>query len=287
LQSFIKKKSKMHAMNIKPTMNNTRGFTLVELMIAVFLTGIAVIAIYRGYTSFSQTADAQEQMIEMQQNLRIGMHWIEKDLRRASMNEEDDDIVGFNEAFTSSIAMQMDLFGGDTDGVDNDHDEAVDAADTDPFPFDESVYGDGDVDDAGEAIEYYLMYDDPATGLEICPSAFDADKYPCFLMREDTNAGVRDKIIDNVDGLNFVYLDEARAVLPMTAAGIDPGDLDDIMIIQVCMLVRTTNEDYRFTNREPYENIDPEGADVIFTGPGDNFRRRIFCKEIKVRNAGL
>ncbi len=62
----------MHAMKTK-SINNIHGFTLVELMIVVLLTGIAVIAIYRGYTAFSQSADTQEQIIEMQQNLRIGM----------------------------------------------------------------------------------------------------------------------------------------------------------------------------------------------------------------------
>ena len=60
-------------MKTNSTINNIRGFTLVELMVVVLLTAIAVIAIYRGYTAFSSSADAQEQIIEMQQNLRIGM----------------------------------------------------------------------------------------------------------------------------------------------------------------------------------------------------------------------
>jgi hypothetical protein len=257
-------------------------------MITVVLSAIAVVAIYRGYTSFSQAADAQEQLIEMQQNLRIGMHRIEKDIRRAAMNEEDDENSGFTEGFTNSITFTMDLTGGESDGVDNDHDGAIDGADTDPFPFDESVYGDGELDDPGEVIEYYLMYDDPGTGnLEICPAAFDADKYPCYLMREDTNVPDRYKIIDNVDALNFVYLKEDRVPLILVAGEVSEGDLDDISIVQVCLVVRTTNEDYRYTNTETYENIKPGGAETILTAPGDNFRRRVFCKEIKIRNAGL
>ena len=267
---------------------NKSGFTLVELMITVVLSAIAVVAIYRGYTSFSQSADAQEQIIEMQQNLRIGMHRIEKDLRRAAMNEEEDENSGFTEGFTNSITFNMDLTGGESDGVDNDHDGAIDGADTDPFPFDESVYGDGELDDPGEVIEYYLMYDDPVTGtLEICPAAFDADKYPCYLMREDTNVPDRYKIIGNVDALNFVYLEDDRTLISVPVGGVDPGDLEDISIVQICLVVRTTNEDYRYINTEIYENIDPTGAATIFTGPGDNFRRRVFCKEIKIRNAGL
>jgi prepilin-type N-terminal cleavage/methylation domain-containing protein len=55
---------------------NENGFTLVELMVTVLLTAIAVISIYRGYTAFSRSADAQQQVMEMQQNLRIGMAWL-------------------------------------------------------------------------------------------------------------------------------------------------------------------------------------------------------------------
>ena len=39
-------------------LKNEKGFTLVELMVAVALTGLAVIGIYRAYVSFSQGADA-------------------------------------------------------------------------------------------------------------------------------------------------------------------------------------------------------------------------------------
>ena len=90
---IYRKESKMHAMNTKSTLNNMRGFTLVELMIVVFLSAIAVIAIYRGYTAFSHSADVQEQIIEMQQNLRIGMYRLVKDLMRAGMTEEDNNTL--------------------------------------------------------------------------------------------------------------------------------------------------------------------------------------------------
>ena len=85
----------MHAIKTKPTLNNMHGFTLVELMVTVFLTAIAVIAIYRGYTTFSQSADAQQQTMEMQQNLRIGMNTLVKDIMRAGMNDEDESVAGF------------------------------------------------------------------------------------------------------------------------------------------------------------------------------------------------
>jgi len=257
MQSFIEKKSKMRAMNSKPTDDNMRGFTLVELMIAVFLTGIAVIAIYRGYTSFSQTADAQEQMIEMQQNLRIGMYRLEKDLRRAGMNEEDDDSAGFILAEANTVQFTMDL-GGTNFGV---YENIT--------PCTGNPEGDGDVLDACEEISYTRR----------------ANTYGVFgLYRNDENqnpGGVGEEIISNLDALNFVYLSET---------GTTPATNASIRSVQVSMVVRTSNEDYRYTNEESYENIRPPGMggpEIIFTGPKDNFRRRVISKQIKIRNAGL
>ena len=261
-------------MNLNSAMNNRRGFTLVELMITVMLTGIAVIGIYRGYTSFSQTADAQEQLIEMQQNLRIGMLMIEKDLKRAGMKEEDDEIIAFTNdgagCYANAIAMAMDLSGGDSDGVDNDHDEAIDGAETDPPPFDESTYGDGDVDDGGEVIEYSL----------------DGNGN---LIRNDVNGGSSVSIISNVEALDFVYLDEDRNPLVPGAGGLAAGDLEKVRIVQACLVVRTTNEDFRYTDRTSYTNLlDQEIFNAAsVAGDARHLRRRVFCQEINIRNAGL
>jgi prepilin-type N-terminal cleavage/methylation domain-containing protein len=339
MQSFIEKKSKMHAMKTNPTINNRRGFTLVELMVVVLLTAIAVIAIYRGYTAFSHSADAQEQIIEMQQNLRVGMYMIEKDIRRAGMNEEDDENAGFwgfwldatidehdppdpsvppdplyaaprfwpDPIYESSyISFTMDLGGTDRDKNDE--------------PWNNDDPGDSDLDDNDEWITYTL---EPAS----LPLPADPDKLPpppwtnfFNLVKTDENKGgdpdndsvpdVPDDMtmINNVDALNFVYLSEDLAVGDEPVDDPDDSDMDDldpdttpdvpttgrnflpesrmglVRSVQVCLLVRTTNEDYRYTNKEQYRNL--QGS-LIYQAPGDNFRRRIFCKEIKIRNAGL
>jgi hypothetical protein len=107
-------------------------------------------------------------------------------------------------------------------------------------------------------------------------------------------------IITNVDALNFVYLDEDGNDLDEDTDPDDPAagrtvlndnEAERIHSVQVALLVRTTNEDYRYTNNEIYRNLqDSDGDgdnDVIYQAPGDNFRRRLFVKEIKIRNAGL
>lgn len=299
-------------MKTESTMNNMRGFTLVELMIVVLLSAIAVVAIYRGYTAFSQSADAQEQMIEMQQNLRIGMYMIEKDIRRAGMEEEDDENAGF---------WGFWLDGDETIDAANPHDPPVlpDPPDRlNPDPLYESSYisftmdlggtnpttpdetwipddpGDGGLNDDDEWLTYKLV----AAPL---PSPVPDPPWTNFfnLVKTDENNGDPDDpddmtIITNVDALNFVYLDEAGLdnIDPDTTPD-DPAtgrtfltadEMASIRAVQITMVVRTTNEDYRYTNNEEYRNA--QGS-LIYTAPGDNFRRRMFSKEIKIRNAGL
>lgn len=269
---IYRKESKMHAMKTNSTINNMRGFTLVELMIVVLLTAIAVIAIYRGYTAFSHSADVQEQIIEMQQNLRIGMDWLEKDLRRAGMTEEDTELIfvsgvkqpGFLTATNTTAAgftpgdpiveVVMDL-GNGVSGFDDDGDGLTDEED-------ETRVGDGDADDDGERIYYKL------DGLDLKRHVWDGAAY-----NDQT-------IITNVSALNFVYLD---------VGGNPTAVLGDIDTVEITMVVRTTNEDYRITNRERYANqlgtwVWPAITDPT---PNDNFRRRVMSKRVKIRNANL
>jgi prepilin-type N-terminal cleavage/methylation domain-containing protein len=285
MQSFIEKKSKMHAMNTKPTMNNMRGFTLVELMIVVFLSAIAVIAIYRGYTAFSHSADVQEQIIEMQQSLRIGMYWLERDLRRAGMTEEDNQFCKVDgnreQAFLTAtntsapgfipgdpiVEFVMDLGSGGAfsgDNSDNDGDVDIDEED-------EARTGDDDCDDEGERIRYSL------NGEDLQRAVWDGAAYTAA-----------QTIITNVSALNFVYLNKDGGLLtslPLTTA----ADLEAINTVEITMVVRTTNEDYRITNKERYANqlgtwLWPEPPDPP---PNDNFRRRVMSKRVKIRNANM
>jgi prepilin-type N-terminal cleavage/methylation domain-containing protein len=262
----------MHAIKTKPTLNNMHGFTLVELMVTVFLTAIAVIAIYRGYTTFSQSADAQQQTMEMQQNLRIGMTTLVKDIMRAGMKEEDSTLVAFANADAATVEFGMDLGSGGlykNDGFDNDGDGDTD--DGDPATDDleaqeEDRIGDGDFGDDGEQIRYSLSGED--------------------LQREVWNGaafGAAQTVITNVSALEFVYLDEDENQLgPLPIA--DPAVLDTIDTVVVTLVVRTTNEDYRITNNETYQNL---LLTDIYTAPGDNFRRRAMSMRVKVRNANL
>jgi len=255
---------------LKKPIRNEDGFTLVELMVTVLLTAIAVISIYRGYTSFSQAADTQQQLMEMQQNLRIGMLWLAKDIREAGMNEEDNSVAGFIAGTGTTVEFSMDLGSGGvyaSDTVDNDDDGLIDEND-------ESRIGDGDVDDDGERIKYYL-----ATSA-IDPSTND-------LVRESWDSasgayGAPQTVITNVEALNFVYYDKDDNELDLSGGALSAGDLAIVDRVEVTLVERTTNEDYRYTNNETYNNL--KGSPILTVSPADNFRRRAFSMALDIRN---
>ena len=256
-------------------LKNSNGFTLVELMVTVLLTAIAVIAIYRGYTSFSQSADAQQQVIEMQQNLRIGMYTLVRDMIRAGMTEEDQNIVmvdttrkdvksvTFLTADASTAEFGMDLGSGGvfaSDTEDNDGDGTTNEED-------EIRVGDDDFNDDGERILYTL------NGLNLERRVWDSS-IPGY--------GAAQTIITNVSGLDFTYVKEDDTVL--SSLPLSEADRSLIDTVEITMVVRTTNEDYRITNNESYNNL--RGALVL--GPqNDNFRRRSMTMRLKIRNANL
>ena len=55
------------------------GFTLVELLVAIAVAGIVMAGIYSSYYSQQKSYVAQKQVAAMQQNLRVGMYYMERD----------------------------------------------------------------------------------------------------------------------------------------------------------------------------------------------------------------
>ena len=59
------------------------GFTLIEILVALALTGIVLGAIYAAYQSQHKTYITQESVAEMQQNLRAAMYLMVREIRMA------------------------------------------------------------------------------------------------------------------------------------------------------------------------------------------------------------
>ena len=150
------------------------------------------------------------------------------------------------------------VFASDTE--DNDGDGTTNEED-------EIRVGDDDFNDDGERILYTL------NGLNLERRVWDSS-IPGY--------GAAQTIITNVSGLDFTYVKEDDTVL--SSLPLSEADRSLIDTVEITMVVRTTNEDYRITNNESYNNL--RGALVL--GPqNDNFRRRSMTMRLKIRNANL
>lgn len=70
-------------MRIARPLRNRRGFTLVELLITVVLASMIMIAAFMLSRTISQVFSAQDQTVDTQGNLRFGMDFVSRDLRKA------------------------------------------------------------------------------------------------------------------------------------------------------------------------------------------------------------
>lgn len=72
---------------------NTSGLSLVELLVVMAMLGVIMGAVYSLVISNQRTAYTSDETVEVQQNLRIAMDTISKDLRMAGMFEETSSII--------------------------------------------------------------------------------------------------------------------------------------------------------------------------------------------------
>jgi len=69
--------------NAEPQFGREKGFTLVELMVSLVIAAILIVAIYRLYGSTQSSYLAQNQLAELQQNARIGVDEMIREIRLA------------------------------------------------------------------------------------------------------------------------------------------------------------------------------------------------------------
>jgi type IV pilus assembly protein PilW len=191
-----------------------RGFTLVELMIALAVSGVVIATISTIYIGQQRTTTAQEQVVEMQQNLRSALYIMESEIRMAGFNPRG--TLGIGTGFTTANATQL-IFGfvADTDNM-NNNPPAVNAITDEP--------------DEVETVEYYL-YDAYADG--------DMD----LGRRTPTNTQA---VAENIEAIQFYYtmFDGTQTLTPFPLA--------NIRAVQISILARAGRPDPDFVNTDNY-----------------------------------
>jgi type II secretory pathway pseudopilin PulG len=68
---------------------NVKGITLIELLVAFVIGGIVVAGIYRVFVAQSRAYVVQDQVVEVQQNIRGAMEILLRDLRMTGFNGDN------------------------------------------------------------------------------------------------------------------------------------------------------------------------------------------------------
>jgi type IV pilus assembly protein PilW len=219
-------------------MRNNRGFTLVELMVAMAISLIVMGSIYSVYQTQQKSYILQEQVSAMQQNLRAGMTMLTRDIRMA----------GYNPIPLGSTNPLVSATTGITVPTVND-------------------------------IQFTRIDNTETNQDTIIYRLFDKDGDGDMDLVRDLNGGGDQMVAENIDALDFVYLDANGAVIADPAA-----NLPTIRSIQVTMIARTGKADIGYVNNNSYSN---QQGTPILPAQNDNNRRRVLTREIQCRNLGL
>jgi type IV pilus assembly protein PilW len=292
---------------------NDAGFTIIELMIGIAVSAIAIAAMYVLYSGLQKSNVSQVQISSMQQNVRGVMTILEKEIRSAGMDRTLTKDFGFIDVRRYSVT------GSDTEAV-------PDPAGVPAFRVTIDMNENG-ILDANETIAYLLYekdndgrrdfaraWDDGSgrnsliEGRELLAESIEAIGFAYAFDRDNNgridydginiiwavdsdNDGDLDSRLDaNKDG--FINIADVNGALAQDSNGDGVDDLmsigaplgyrvspDRIRAVMIWILARTNREDRSFLNTDQYV----VGDRVI--GPmQDNFKRRLLSEMVNSRN---
>jgi type IV pilus assembly protein PilW len=149
------------------------GFTLIEVLITMLISGIIMASIYSVFQSQQKSYVVQDQVAEMQQNIRAATNVMVSEIRMAGYDPDGLGAAGITVANTNSITFTL---VADDDLLDNNGDTVTDEpGELKTIQYDlYDAYGDGD-NDIGRQV-----------------GAF---------------ASTKRAIAENIENIEFIYLD--------------------------------------------------------------------------------
>ncbi len=234
------------------------GFTVPEMLVALAISSLVMIMIITMYQGQTTSSSAQQEVLNMQQNLRLALYMMERDIMMAGYKVPGQDVtVGITGATATSITISyMDPLRL-LDDVDNDLDGAVDEM---PVPTlgelgekdGQDNDCDGEVDEINEVVTVtYRLYDSQGDG--------DLD-----LGRQE-GCGAIQPVLLNVDQLEFFYQPSAAS----------PGS------VGISILARSETPAKGYTDQLTYT---PLSGTTVWGPYNDHFRRQLATVTVKCRN---
>jgi type IV pilus assembly protein PilW len=232
--------------------HSNQGFTIVELLIAMVVSLLALGAIYSTFLNQQKSYVVQGETAAMNQNIRAAMFYLQREIRMAGCDPLGSASAGIIAANATSINFTEDvrgnLVGSDSDGVADDPDENITYA-----------------LDANNN----LVRTDPVNPPVVPPAP-----------------PVPQTVAQNIDAIDFVYLDGASPPNVLNPGGINVpvGSLDQIRSVEVTIVARTGRNTLASKNNNAYFN--QRGLQIL-APQNDNFSRRRLTAWIKFRNLGI
>jgi type IV pilus assembly protein PilW len=232
------------------------GFTLIELMVAMVVSLVVLSGIYAAYRKQAASYVEQEQVVEMQQNIRNAMYYMQRSLRMSGFDPRGTGLMGF----VANFDAPYNTLGATTD------------ASNVAFALDSNEDG---VLDANE--------------LELVAYRLNGDQLQklTFASGGSPPTAAWETVADKVDALDFVYLDDNDPpnVLPPP---LNAAALDQIRSVQITLVARAGNNPSAL-EKAPADNrvyLNQQGT-AIFNGGGDRIRRLSVTAQVNCRNVGL
>jgi hypothetical protein len=191
-----------------------------------------VVGMYKLLVNYNTSGNVIDQLVELQENCRVAMDKMAAEIRMAGYDP------------TNHAKAKILPTSNETRLI-----------------FSMDMNEDGDIEDPGEQISYYLS-DLDGNGIG-------------DLVREDFTGTGAQQVITNVSALHYFYVDkEGNAVAP--------GPFTSS--VEIAMVIKTTNEDYRITDNNDYQT---RRGTTILSNPNDKFHRRLIEQTVKCRNNAI
>ena len=298
--------------DLKKHTYDQEGFTLVELMVVVAIFFFILAGVFTAYITQHHASVIQAQVTDTQQNARIAMDFLSKEIRMAGFGKPAGAVNGFSDTITPAI--NNDATGGNnvlngtdqiivvtgyrqistlTSAVSADATTITLVANASQFNTTTRSFvcidGVGQIDNyrvtgiAGNILTVspalHRTYQAGAPVLLVKAITYNIND-AMFLTRNENTGGGAQPLVPNIEDLQFAYqLDDGT----WSNA---PASPEDIRAVRINVLART-----RFEDHNPGESGTigqrPDIEDHDVANATDGFRRRLLSSVVEVRNLGL
>jgi prepilin-type N-terminal cleavage/methylation domain-containing protein len=261
------------------------GYSLVELLVAMAITLVVMAGVYKVYVTQQDSYLLQEQVAEMQQNVRTAKYIITREIRMAGYDPFGTAGARFESAAGDSVRFTMDVLPVNADGTIGDG--AIGEGDDITYSVFEDA-SDGQIKlgrndgvnnqaivENIEAVGFGYAFDNDGDG--------NIDTHPIYghviWAFDSDGGGTLDKNFDtNDDGVIDAADSKDGADLPVELAPTGEVALDKIRAVRIWILARTENEEKAYSATSTYVLANQRFAF------NDGRRRQLVITTVKCRN---